>query len=162
LQLLNKELKIDRLELLDRKVNVITPELNLASAGKSLKPEGPTAAELQDIVTRLIGAYESGDIKMLASLFAKDAATNDRNGLKNIEEDYNKLFTSTSSRQMFIQGMKWSHGANYAKGSGDLEAIVFAQSDEPVYAMKGKIQIVAKRIDDKVLITHLYHIERAK
>ncbi len=162
LQLLNNELKIDRLELLNRKVNVVTPELKLSSTSRSVKPEGPTAAELQDIVTRLIGAYESGNIKMLASLFAKDAATNDRNGLKEIEEDYKRLFASTSSRQMFIQGIKWTHGAKYAKGSGDLEAIVFARSDEPGYSMKGKIQIVAKRIDDKVLITRLYHIERAK
>ena len=162
LQVKNDGLKIDRLELLNRKVNVVTPELNLASTGKSKTPRAPTAAELQDVVTRLIGAYESGDIKMLTSLFASDAKTNDRNGLKGITEDYTQLFDNTSERQMFIQGLDWSQDKNYAKGSGDLEAVVFSGSGESVYTMKGKIQIVARRIDDKVLITHLYHIERAE
>jgi hypothetical protein len=161
LQVKNDGLKIDRLELLNRKVNVVTPELNLASTSKRITPRAPTAAELQDVVTRLIGAYESGDIKMLTSLFASDAKTNDRNGLKGITEDYNQLFANTSERQMFIQGMDWSQDKNYAKGSGNLEAIVFSGSGESVYTMKGKIQIVARRIDDKVLITQLYHIERA-
>ncbi|WP_455208852.1 hypothetical protein [Kaarinaea lacus] len=162
LQLLNSELKIERLELLNRKVNVVTPELHLASTNKVRRPDAPTAAELQDILTRLVSAYESGNIKMLTGLFAKDAKTNDQDGLKGIEEDYKQLFSSTTDRQMFIQGIEWSHDKNYAKGSGDLEAIVFAQNGESVYTMKGKIQIVAKRIEDKVLITHLYHIERSK
>jgi len=162
LRVKNDGLKIDRLELLNRKVNVVTPELNLVSTSKSKTPRAPTAAELQDVVTRLIGAYESGDITMLTSLFASDAKTNDRNGLKGITEDYTQLFANTSERQMFIQGMDWSQDRNYAKGSGDLEAIVFAGSGESVYTIKGKIQIVARRIEDKVLITHLYHIERAE
>jgi hypothetical protein len=164
LQLMNNELKIGHLELLDRQINVITPELRLASTSnnnnKPKRPDAPTAAELQDIVTRLVGAYESGNIKTLTSLFAKDAKTNDRDGIKGIAEDYTQLFASTSERQMFIQGMEWSQDRNYAKGSGDLEATVFAQGGQSVYTMKGKIQIVAKRIDDKVLITHMYHIER--
>lgn len=160
LQLQNNELKIDRLELLNRKVNVITPELNLVSTSKVRKPEAPTAAELQDIVTRLVGAYESGDIKMLTSLFDKDAKTNDRDGLSGIADDYKKLFANTTERQMFIQDMEWARDKNYAKGSGELEAIVFTESGESVYTMKGKIQIVAKRIDNTVLITHMYHIER--
>jgi len=159
LQQSNRDITINRLELIDSKVNVVTPELNLVSVKK--KPDAPTAAELQDVVTRLIGAYESGNIKLLTSLFAKDAKTNDRDGLKGIEDDYTKLFATTSERQMFVQGMEWSQDKNFAKGSGDLEAIIFAENGESVYTMKGKIQIVARRIDDKVLITHLYHIERS-
>ncbi|HEY5601858.1 MAG TPA: nuclear transport factor 2 family protein [Gammaproteobacteria bacterium] len=157
MQLLNNDLKIGRLELLDRKVNVLTPELNLASSGKSAKSDVPTAAELQDVVARLIGAYENGDVKVLASLFAKDAKTNDRNGLKDIEADYSRLFANSSERQMFIQNMAWSRDKNAAKLSGDLAAIVFARGGEPFYSMQGKIQIVAKRVGNKVLITHLYH-----
>jgi len=160
LQHSNRAIIINRLELIDRKVNVVTPELNLASVKK--RPDAPTAAELQDVVTRLIGAYESGNIKLLTSLFAKDAKTNDRDGLQGIRDDYAELFATTSERQMFIQGMEWSQDKNFAKGSGDLEAIVFSEAGESVYSMKGKIQIVARRIDNKVLITHLYHIERSK
>lgn len=162
MELLNEQLQIVRFELLDRNVNVITPEINLASVTKTKKPEAPTAAELQDVITRFVGAYENGDINSLKSLFAKDAKTNDQTGLAGIEKDYKELFTSSNDRQMFIQGMQWSHDKNYAKGTGDLQAIVLYESGGSVYTMRGKIQIVAQRIDDKVLITHLYHIERSK
>ena len=160
MELLNDQIQITHFELLDRNVNVITPELNLVSIKNIKKPEGPTAAELQDVVTRLVGAYENGDIKSLTSLFAKNAKTNDQNGLPGIEKDYKELFANSNDRQMFIQGMQWSHDNNYAKGSGNLEAIVLSETGDSVYTMRGKIQIVAQRIDDKVLITHLYHIER--
>ena len=160
MELLNNEIQITRFELLNRNVNVITPELTLDPVKKIKKPEGPTVADLQDVVTRLIDAYESGDIKGLSALFANNAQTNDQQGLAGIEKDYQELFDSTTDRQMFIQGLQWSHDKNSAKGSGNLEAIVLSEAGGSVYTMTGKIQIVARRIDDKVLITHLYHIEQ--
>ena len=162
MELLNDQIQITRFELLDRNVNVITPEIKLAAVSKTEKPESPTEAELQDVITRFINAYENGDIDSLKSLFSSKAKTNDQNELKGIEKDYKALFASTNDRQMFIQGMQWSHDKNYAKGSGDLEAIVLSETGDSVYTMKGKIQIVAQKIDDKVLITHLYHIERTR
>jgi len=162
MELVNNQIQITRFELLDRNVNVVTPELNIASVTKAKKLQGPTAAELQDVVTRLIGAYESGDIKGLTGLFAKDAKTNDQNGLPGIEKDYKELFANSNDRQMFIQGLHWLYDKNYAKGNGNLEAIVLTETGDSVYTMRGKIQIVAQRFDDKVLITHLYHIERTR
>lgn len=159
-----QQLHIASFELLNRKVNVITPEITLASTTPALtnKPDRPTAAELQDIVTRLVSSYESGDLETFTSLFARDAKTNDRTDLKGIRQDYQQLFKNSSDRQMFIQDMNWSYGDNHAKGSGDLEAIVLSASGNPVYSMTGKIQIVAQRIDGKVRITRLYHLERTK
>ena len=158
------QLRIASFELLNRKVNVVTPEINLSATTPSrvIKPKSPTAAELQDVVTRLVSAYETGDLETFTSLFARDAKTNDRSNLKGIRQDYQDLFSNSNDRQMFIQGMDWKYGDNHAKGSGDLEAIVLSETGESVYSMTGKIQIVAQRIDGKVLITHLYHLERTK
>ena len=160
MELLNNQILITRFELLDRNVNVITPELNLDSIKEIKRPEGPTPADLQDVVTRLIDAYESGDIKGLTRLFANNAQTNDQKGLAGIEKDYKELFASTNDRQMFIKGLQWSYDKNSAKGSGNLQAVVLSEVGGSVYTMTGKIQIVARRIGDKVLITHLHHIER--
>lgn len=158
------KLKIENFELLNRSVNVTTPELTIATADHTPKalPKAPTAAELQDIVTRLVSSYESGDLESFADLFAVNAKTNDRQNLDGIKRDYADLFNGSNDRQMFIQGMQWSFDENHAKGTGNLEAIVLSDTGNSVYSMGGKIQLVAQRIDGKVKITHMYHIERKK
>ena len=164
LQKYKNELRIANFELLNRSVSVVTPELNIASVKPVLKkkPESPTAAELQDIVTRLVNSYETGDLNMFTNLFSLDAKTNDRDNLAGIKDDYKALFSSSNDRQMFIQGMKWTFNGKHAKGIGDLDAIVLSEAGNQVYSMGGKIQLVAQRIDGKVRITHMYHIEREK
>lgn len=157
-------LTISSFELLNRSVNVVTPELNITTARKNerQRPATPTAAELQDIVTKLVSSYETGDITTFSNLFAVNAKTNDRQDLTGIKSDYSELFNSSNDRQMFIQDMKWKYDDQHAKGTGDLEAIVLSEGGQAVYTLTGKIQLVAKRIDGKVRITHMYHIERAK
>ena len=163
----NNALNIANFELLNRKESIIKPTA-LSSAEKhridfkAKRPKGPTPAELQDLVTRMISSYESGDLNTFGSLFAKNAKTNDRNDLENIKKDYKKLFETSNDRQMFIKGMRWKREGDYAQGRGDLEAMILMKSGESVYTMSGKIEIVAKRIDGKVLITRLYHLERAQ
>jgi hypothetical protein len=160
----NNRLIISNFELLNRSVNVVTPELSISTAKRGPRelPQNPTPAELHDIVTRLVNSYESGDLESFSGLFAPNAKTNDRQDLKGIKADYAELFKGSNDRQMFIQGMEWTYDGNYAKGSGDLEAIVLTDGGGSVYSMGGKIQLVAQRIDGKVRITHMYHIEREK
>jgi hypothetical protein len=158
----NDQVRISRFELLDKKVSVVTPELGLSSANGNKRPETPTPAELQDIVTRFVGAYETGNITALTSLFTKDAKTNDRVDINGIKQDYQDLFQTTSDRQMFIQNMQWSFDDKKARGNGKLEAVIITQSGKPVYSMRGEIQITAQRFDDKVLITDMYHIEQPR
>lgn len=164
LQKTSSDLKIASFELLNRSVNVVTPELKLSSTDKKERqlPDTPTAAELQDIVTRLVSSYETGDLNSFTSLFTLDAKTNDRQNLAGIKSDYQDLFKNSNDRQMFIQGMQWSYDKKHAKGIGDLEAIVLSDSGQTVYTLSGKIQLVAKRVNGKVHITHMYHIEREK
>lgn len=157
----NDNMRIARFELLNKKVNVVNPELKLFSTDHGGRPRQPTPAELQDVVTRFTSAYESGDIKLLTSLFTKDAKTNDRVDLAGIRQDYETLFNTTNDRQMFIRDLQWSFDDNQAKGDGTLKAIIITDSGTPVYSMEGEIQIIARRVDDKVLITHMYHDEHS-
>lgn len=158
-------LQISSFELQNSKVSAIAPKLDLSEEIEPLKnsesiTEIPNAAQLQDLTTQLVSAYETGDIDRFTALFSADAKTNDRMNLAGVREDYNQLFQTSTDRQMFIQNLKWVDVANGAKGTGDLEVIVLSNNTNTVYNMKGKIQIVAQRMNGKTLITHLYHIER--
>ena len=121
------------------------------------KPKGPTAAELQDIITRFIGAYESGNIKALDGIFSANARTNDRNNLKEIKSDYKSFFSHTTDRQLFIKDLKWTVNKDLAKGIGNLNALVVKTDSEKINSINGEVEIVAQRINNKVLITHLFH-----
>ncbi|WP_455207735.1 hypothetical protein [Kaarinaea lacus] len=164
----NSIIQIASFELLDSKVSVVTPTLNIPSENANTRKlanpisQIPNAAQLQDLTTKLVTAYETGDIELFSSLFSRDAKTNDRINLEGIREDYALLFQSSSDRQMFIQNLRWTDASNGAKGIGDLEVIVLSNHTNTVYSMKGKIQIVAQQLDGNILITHLYHIERQK
>jgi len=121
------------------------------------KPQGPTAAELQDIITRFIGAYETGNIKALDNIFSSNARTNDRNNLKEIKSDYKDFFSNTTDRQLFIKDLKWTINKDLAKGIGNLNALVVKTDSDKINAINGEVEIVAQRINNKVLITHLFH-----
>jgi len=121
------------------------------------KPRGPTAAELQDVITRFIGAYESGNIKALDGIFSTNARTNDRNSLREIKSDYKEFFSNTTDRQLYIKDLKWTFNKELAKGIGNLNALVVKTDSDKINAINGEIEIVAQRIKDKVLITHLFH-----
>jgi hypothetical protein len=163
-----KHMQIASFQVLDSQVSAVSNTLDIPSEDKSI-PEIepatiniPNAAQLQDLTTQLVTAYETGDIDHFASLFSSDAKTNDRLDLNGIREDYRQLFQSTTDRQMFIQNLQWTDASIGAKGIGDLEVIVLSNNTNTVYSMKGKIQLVVQRLDGKTLITHLYHIERPK
>ena len=165
---LNDQVVINQVKVLDRKVNVVETDNNLITSSNGMltaldnKASFPTAAELQDVTTQLVTAYETGNLNQFISLFSSEIKTNDRIDLSGLQQDYAQLFASTSDRQMFIQNLKWTNENIGAKGIGDLEVIILSDEGNTVYSMEGKIQIVAQKIDRKVKITHLYHIERAK
>jgi len=159
---------INQVNILDRKVNIVETDRNLITSSNGMltamdnKVSIPTAAELQDITTQLVSAYEAGNLKQFISLFSSEVKTNDRIDLTGVKQDYEQLFATTSDRQMFIQNLKWSNETIGAKGTGDLEVVILSNEGNPVYSMEGKIQIIAQKIDSMVKITHLYHIERPK
>jgi hypothetical protein len=161
------QLHIASFELLDSKVSVVAPRLDISEesqADTSNKQPAviPNAAQLQDLTMQLVAAYEAGNIEKFIALFSEDAKTNDRIDLSGIRADYSQLFQTTTDRQMFIQNLQWTDASIGAKGIGDLEVVVLSNNTNTVYTMKGKIQIVAQQFHGKTRITHLYHIERQK
>ncbi len=119
----------------------------------------PSRAELQQLLASYIRAYENGDIKQIKSLFAQNAITNTHIGLQEITQDYTELFQGSSDRKMFINNLVWVYHNNHAKGSGNLDVFITANDAEIDHAIKGKIKIIAKRIQNSIVITHLYHSE---
>ena len=164
----SNRLQVASFELLDSKVSVTTPKLEIPPENTPVeKPELstakiPNAAQLQDLTAKFITAYEAGDIEQFTALFSGDVKSNERLDREGLRDDYTQLFKTTSERQMFIMNLKWIDESIGAKGTGDLEAAVFSNNNSSVYSMKGKIQIVVQLINDKPLITHLYHIEHQK
>lgn len=120
-------------------------------------PKAPTAAELQDIITRFIGAYETGNLKAMDTIFAYNAKTNDRNNLSEIKIDYKNFFTNTDDRQLYIKNLHWSYSPTHATGVGHMNALVVPLASDKITTIDGEIQIIVARLEDKVLITHLYH-----
>lgn len=133
------------------------PTSNIASTRITESTQEPTVAELQDVVTRFIQAYESGNIRALDQIFSENAKTNDKTDLKGIKQDYKDLFARTSDRQLFIKNLSWSINKNKAQGSGKLNVIIIPDGDNTLNSQKGDIEIAASKINNKVFITHLYH-----
>ena len=117
----------------------------------------PTAAELQDVITRFISAYEAGNLSALDTLFAQNAETNDNRSLSGIKKDYQKLFSTTSERQLFINNLHWSYDKNKATGTGVLSALVVAEGSNKISTLRGEVKITAKKDNNQVLISRLYH-----
>ena len=119
----------------------------------------PSHAELQILVKKFVSAYKAGDIEAMSSLFADNAVTNTRAGLAEIRQDYIELFKTSSERSVFLKGLSWVYSKNHAKGTGGIDVFVTAVGGEIDHVIKGKIKIIAKRMQDAVVITHLYHSE---
>jgi len=119
----------------------------------------PSRVELQNLLTQYIGAFESGDIEWIISLFAIDAVTNKRIGMEEIAQDYETLFQVTTNRSIFLKDLSWTYSKNHAKGSGKLNVFVTNKDGEIDHIIGGKIKIIAKRVKNSVVITHFYHSE---
>jgi len=162
----NNTVVITDFSILDRRVSVIPGNNKPLPVARTKKSEDnnkiPTTSELQDITSQLITSYESGDLQKFLSIMSNDIKTNDRTDIAGVKQDYQELFNTTAGRQMYLQNMKWTNESVGSKGTGDMKVIISGKDGDAIYTMTGKIQIVAQKINEKVLITHLYHIERAK
>ena len=121
------------------------------------KPKYPTPAELQDLVTQYVTAYEMGDVNDLMKLFANATWTSSRTGLVEMKQNYKDLFSTTSDREVFIKNVKWEIKGDKALGTGEL-LLTLHDDDERVETKKGKIRIVAQKSKDLVRFTQMFHI----
>ena len=156
---------ITNFEFKNRKVvssagNTFKPEKTIALASRQKPkelPKHPTPAELQDLVTQYVTAYETGDVNELMHLFANATWTTSRSGLVEMKQNYDNLFASTSGREVFIKGMKWKFKGKKALGTGDL-LVTLHTKDKKVTTQKGKIRVVATKSGDTVRFTQMFHI----
>jgi hypothetical protein len=121
------------------------------------RPKHPTPAELQDLVTQYITAYETGDVKELMHLFANATWTSGRSGLVEMKQNYQSLFATTSGREIFVKDIDWDFKDKKAMGTGEL-TLIHHTKDKQVVSQKGKIRIVATRHGDQVRFTQMFHI----
>jgi len=123
---------------------------------RKAKPKHPTQAELQDLVTQYISAYETGDVDNLMNLFANATWTSGKSGLIEMKQNYENLFANTSGREVFIKNVQWRYKDDKALGTGDL--VITMRRDDKVQTQKGKIRLVAERSRNAVQITQIFHI----
>ncbi|MGD8567578.1 MAG: hypothetical protein PVJ39_05800 [Gammaproteobacteria bacterium] len=133
------------------------PRKSVTVASSKGKPKFPTPAELQDLVTQYVTAYETGDVNDLMHLFANATWTKSRTGLVEMKQDYDNLFASTSGREMFIKDVKWKVKGKKALGTGDL-LLTLHTKDNKVKTQKGKIRIVATKVGNQVRFSQMFHI----
>ncbi|KPJ91724.1 MAG: hypothetical protein AMJ55_11130, partial [Gammaproteobacteria bacterium SG8_15] len=125
-------------------------------ASKS-KPKHPTPAELQDLVTQYITAYETGDVTELMHLFANATWTSSRTGLVEMKQNYQNLFSTTNGREMFVKNINWNFKDKKALGTGEL-VLSYHTKDDQIVTQTGKIRFVATRHGDNVRFTQMFHI----
>jgi len=117
-----------------------------------------TAAELNTLLSQLTHAYNTGDLARLVSVFAENLHSNDESGIKNIEEDYRKLFNITDMRKMYISGVRWSEVHKQRHGEGKFQLLVREKGAVNVTQYAGNISIDVEKNGKNVLITRLnYH-----
>jgi len=118
----------------------------------------PTYSELSDITVQFVDAYETGNLEKFTSLFTRNAVSNEQNDRSGIKNQYEKIFASTTERQMFIHDLKWSFRKNIAIGKGTLELMIISTNEAGVLSQKGRVQLVAERQRDKILIKRFYYL----
>ncbi len=118
----------------------------------------PSYAELRDITVQFVGAYEAGNLNKFTSLFANNAVSNKQRGIRGIKRQYAQVFSSTLERQMIIHDLKWSYKKNIAIGKGTLELAVISKDDPNVITRKGRVQLVAEKQNNKVVIKRFYQL----
>jgi hypothetical protein len=137
--------------------NKITP-----AKDKSAFNGRPTPAELNSMISQYVDAYEKGNVNKILELLSFNARINsDRNSIE-IQQSLKDRFATTTDRQLFIRNIKWKYENNIAKGIGDIETLTLPKDKSGVIATSGKIQIIAKKLNNTVLMTHLYTSEHQK
>lgn len=123
------------------------------------KPKFPTQAELQDLVTQYVTAYETGDVDQMVSLFSGGTWKAGRNAKLVMKQDYRDLFRNTKDREVYVKDIKWKFKKDKALGTGELILTSHSLDNNKTTTKKGKIRIVAKRLNnDKVQFTQVFHV----
>ncbi len=115
---------------------------------------------LDRFISRLIAAYELGDIDLFMSLFAEDAKTNNFTGREAIRRDYEILFDATVYRSFELKNLNWQITASGARGQGDFLVTVIRNDEGDTESFSGVLNIDVRKRGDRLEIVsfrHTYH-----
>lgn len=130
---------------------------------KSRSIPHPTPAELDYVISQYIDGYEKGNVNKILELLSLNAKTSAQSNAKEIGAYLTDLFSSTKDRQLFIRNVKWKFDGNIAKGIGDIHTLLLpSKTSGDIVSTKGKVQIIAKKVNNAVLITHLYSTQNPR
>jgi len=115
-------------------------------------PKLPSRKQLARIVSQFVLAYENGDMELLDELLADNISKEETKRM------YGDLFSSSTSRQIHINDVHWNYAKKHAKGVGRMRSTIVGNNDR-TSIIEGKIQIIAKKFENNIYITHLYHTE---
>ncbi|HEY5601811.1 MAG TPA: hypothetical protein VIM41_01760 [Gammaproteobacteria bacterium] len=121
------------------------------------KPDHPTQAELQELITRYITAYETGNVKDMMRLFENATWASSTSGLEEMKQLYQTQFENTSGREIFVNNIDWDFKDKKAMGTGDL-ILTFRTKDKKLVTQKGKIRIMATREGEDAQISQIFHV----
>ncbi len=113
--------------------------------------------ELRQALDALTLAYGAGDLTGFMSMFGPNASTNDRQDKSGIESDYKDLFTSTETRSMELQRLKWVRGATTASAKGEFRVSVVRKGASDAKVFSGSIDIDFERIDGQIKVVGFHH-----
>lgn len=100
--------------------------------------------------------YELGDIAAFMALFSANARENS-GGWRQIKEDYEDLFNTTSRREILLSGMVWSPAGAGWRGEGQFRARIQRNGESVQRLYVGTLRMDLSVDDGKAKINGLYH-----
>lgn len=116
---------------------------------------------LNTILSKWVQFYKRGNLEKYLSLFFIDADINGAIGREAIRKDYVGLFSKNIQRNISIDNLSWEIYENQGVGVGNYEAHIISNGEKSEKVIKGTVNITISIINEMLLITKMYHHEKA-
>lgn len=113
--------------------------------------------ELTAVLDRFQNAYETGNMRELISLFARDARSDEAADRDAIARTYEKLFNLTDARHLALKDMHWQEAGEAMKGEGQFGVTVRERGRGLESSYTGRISLRIEKRDGQAVITRLEH-----
>jgi hypothetical protein len=113
---------------------------------------GPSGQDVENVVARLVGCYESGDVDCLMGLFDPDEL-GFWQGFRT-RSAYSDFFRSTKQRRLRMDRLQWTTGAQSARAQGNA-TVVADMADGGKLERKTDIVLEVKVRDGQARISRL-------
>lgn len=122
------------------------------------KLDGPLSiASLEKLKTAYESAYNRGDKKALAALFDQNVQSNEIRGRSAVLDSYQRLFDSTTVRELAITSLAWVIEGETARGVSDFQLGVRQQNSSTLSVHHGKIELLVTPGVSGIVIVRIMH-----